>query len=87
MLEKYDLKPIDETIEEYGLMPDESDCNPDEEIKYSEVYRKGNLVLYEFDNDIMDTIVSEEIVKELFPEYEIKQGKGYLIEENGKFYA
>lgn len=85
MLEKHNLKPIDEMMEEYNLTPDNSENLDD--IKYYEVYSKGNLVLYEFDNNIVDSVVSEEIVNELFPEYETKKDKGYLIEENGKFYA
>ena len=66
MLEKHNLKPIDEMMEEYNLTPDNSENLDD--IKYYEVYRKGNLVLYEFDNNIVDSVVSEEIVNELFHE-------------------
>ena len=57
-----------------------------DEIKYYEVYRKGNLILYEFEDANFDSVVSEEIVNEIFPEYETDSTKGYLIEENGEFY-
>ena len=86
MLENYDLKPYKEVLEEYGLTPEDETGEVLDEIKYYEVYRKGNLILYEFEDANFDSVVSEEIVNEIFPEYETDSAKGYLIEENGEFY-
>ena len=86
MLENYDLKPYKEVLEEYGLAPEDETGEGLDEIKYYEVYRKGNLILYEFEDANFDSVVSEEIVNEIFPEYETDNAKGYLIEENGEFY-
>lgn len=86
MLEEYSLKPYKEVLEEYDLTPEDESGKGLDEIEYKEVYRKGNLVLYEFENGVIDSIVTEEIVNEIFPEYETDSTKGYLIEENGEFY-
>lgn len=87
MLKDENLKPVEEVMEEYGLSPDENDCNPNEEIKYYEITRKGNLILYGYEDNTGDSIVPKELVNELFPEYETNLHEGYLIEENGKFYV
>ena len=86
MAKKDDLKLVNDLMEEYGLSPDESDCNPGEEITYHEVSRNGNLILYEYEDMTGESIVSKDIVNELFPEYEVELNKGYLIEKDGKFY-
>ena len=86
MLENYDLKPYKEVLEEYGLTPEDETGEGLDEIKYYEVYRKGNLILYEFEDINLDSVVPEEVVNEIFPEYETDSAKGYLIEENGEFY-
>jgi len=79
MLEKYDLRPADEVMEENDLTPDDGEGF--DEINCYEVYRKGNLVLYEYTDDICDSIIPEEIVNEIFPEYKTDSNKSYLIEE------
>ena len=86
MLEEYNLKPYKESVKDCGLNPEEETGEGLDEIKYQEVYRKGNLVLYEFEDDCFDSVVPEEVVNEIFPEYETDSTKGYLIEENGEFY-
>ena len=75
MLKHADLVPFEGNGE--GL--DTIDCY--------EVYRKGNLVLYEYENEKSpyDSAVSEDVVNELFPEFKTDSTKGYLIEEDGKF--
>ena len=87
MLENYDLKPYKEVLEEYGLTTEDETGEGLDEIKYYEVYRKGNLILYEFEDANFDSVVPEEVVNEIFPEYETDSAKGYLIEENGEFYV
>ena len=56
-------------------------------IVFYDVYRKGNLILYEYENEKSpyDSAVSEDVVNELFPEFKTDSTKGYLIEEDGKF--
>ena len=87
MLEEYDLKPYQEVLEEYDLNPEEETGEGFDKIEYKEVCRKGNLILYEFEEDNFDSVVPEEVVNEIFPEYETDSTKGYLIEENGEFYV
>lgn len=86
MLEEYNLKPYKEILEEYGLTPEENDIEGLDEINYYEVCRRGNLILYEFEDANFDSVVPEEVVNELFPEYETDSMKGYLIRENGEIY-
>ena len=86
MLENYALKPYKEVLEEYGLTPEDETGEGLDEIKYYEVYRKGNLILYEFEDANFDSVVSEAIVNEIFPEYETDSTKAYLTEQNRQFY-
>ena len=73
--------------DKYGLTPEDETGEGLDEINYYEVCRKGNLILYEFEDAIIDSVVPEEVVNEIFPEYETDSTKGYLIEENGEFYV
>lgn len=74
-------------IERVDLVPFEGNGEGLDTIDCYEVYRKGNLVLYEYENEKSpyDSAVSEDIVNELFPEFKTDSTKGYLIEEDGKF--
>ena len=69
------------------LVPFEGNGEGLDIIDYYEVYRKGNLILYEYENEKSpyDSAVSEDVVNELFPEFKTDSTKGYLIEEDGKF--
>ena len=73
-------------IERVDLVPFEGNGEGLDTIDCYEVYRKGNLVLYEYENEKSpyDSAVSEDVVNELFPEFKTDSTKGYLIEEDGK---
>ena len=73
---------MSELMEEFGF--DENDVNEEEGIMLTEVYRKGNLVLYEHEDEDVGSSVSTETVCELFPEYEIDPRKYYLVEKDGE---
>ena len=74
-------------LKHVDLVPFEGNGEGLDTIDYYEVYRKGNLILYEYENEKSpyDSAVSEDIVNKLFPEFKTDSTKGYLIEEDGKF--
>lgn len=84
MCENFNLKNLNKKIEEFNVSKD--DVNKDEmPLELVEVYRKGNLILYEYeDND--NSAISENVINELFPEFETKFGKNYIIEKDGDFF-
>ena len=81
---KYSLKPLSELIE--GLDICEDDVNEDDVFELTEVYRQGDYVLYEHEDEDMGSTISEDTIRELFPEFEIDPQKFYSIEINGEFY-
>jgi hypothetical protein len=52
----------------------------------NEVYRKDDLILYEYEDEDIGPSVSEEIIHELFPEFDIDHKKYYLLEKNGEIF-
>lgn len=85
MLENQNLKPIEEFDIDINDINEDDIINP---IELKEVCRKGNLILYECDDDsTIGPLVTEEVVNEIFPEFETDFRKCYLIEDNGKFYC
>ena len=68
-------------VKHVDLVPFEGNGEGLDIIDYYEVYRKGNLILYEYENEKSpyDSAGSEDIVNELFPEFKTDSTKGYLI--------
>ena len=63
------------------------DVNENEpETMLNEVYRKDDLILYEYEDEDIGPSVSEEIIRELFPEFDIDPKKYYLLEKNGEIF-
>ncbi|MBR4392121.1 MAG: hypothetical protein IKT08_08480 [Bacteroidales bacterium] len=84
MFEEFDLKPLSELNEGFDI--GETDVNEGDGLKLTEVYRKGDLILYEHENEDIGASISDDTVRELFPEFEIDPQKYYIIEKNGEIY-
>jgi len=83
MLEKYNLNSLTKEIEDLDL--DINEANEDIDVSLIEVYRKEDLILYECINETEPTI-SNDIIAELFPNFEIDPMKRYLIEKDGEIF-
>lgn len=84
MLEDTYLKNLNEELE--NIEVNECDINEDEpQITLKEVYCKGDLILYEYEDDDVGYAVSEDVINELFPNFEVDPLKYYIIEKNGEF--
>jgi uncharacterized protein (TIGR02452 family) len=82
--EEFDLKPSSELYEEFDIS--EVDFSNEDEFKSTEVYRKGDLILYEHEDEDFGSSISDDTIRELFPEFEIDPQKYYIIEKNGEIY-
>ena len=58
-----------------------------DKITLTEVANNNGLILYEFDNidTACDSPVDEYTINELFPDFQVDETKGYLIEKDKKF--
>jgi len=65
---------------------DETDVNEDDQLIIKEVCRKEDFILYESEDEDMGPSVSDEIINELFPEFEMDPRKYYIIEKDGELY-
>ena len=84
MNEKNEFKKVNEELE--NIEVNECDVNEDEpQVTLKEVYRKGDLILYEYEDDDVGYAVSEDVINELFPNFEVEPLKYYIIEKNGEF--
>ena len=82
MNENLNLSQLSEKLEKFDI-----DVNENEpETMLNEVYRKDDLILYEYEDDDIGPSVSEEIIHELFPEFDIDPKKYYLLEKNGEIF-
>jgi len=82
MSENLNLSQLSEKLEKFDI-----DVNENEpEIMLNEVYRKDDLILYEYEDEDIGPSVSEEIIRELFPEFDIDPRKYYLLEKNGEIF-
>lgn len=84
MLENYNLKSVNEELKKFDI--NDVDVNENDETQLTEVYRKGDLVLYEYDNDDIGPSVSIDVIEEIFPTFKINPMKYYLLEKNGEIY-
>lgn len=59
-----------------------------DEITLVEVANVNNIILYEMDTDefTYGFSIDEETVHELFPDFQLKEDKGYLIEKDDTLY-
>ena len=83
-LKKMGLLSLNKEMEKFDI--DETDVNEDDQLIIKEVCRKGDLILYEHDDEDIGSSVSDEIINELFPEFETDPRKYYLIEKDGEMY-
>lgn len=82
MSENLNLSQLSEKLEKFDI-----DVNENEpETMLNEVYRKDDLILYEYEDDDIGPSVSEEIIHELFPKFDIDPKKYYLLEKNGEIF-
>ncbi len=82
MSENLNLSQLSEKLEKFDI-----DVNENEpETMLNEVYRKDDLILYEYEDEDIGPSVSEEIIHELFPEFDIDHKKYYLLEKNGEIF-
>lgn len=82
MSENLNLSQLSEKLEKFDI-----DVNENEpETMLNEVYRKNDLILYEYEDEDIGPSVSEEIIRELFPEFDIDPKKYYLLEKNGEIF-
>lgn len=82
MSENINLSQLSEKLEKFDI-----DINENEpETMLNEVYRKDDLILYEYEDEDIGPSVSEEIIRELFPEFDIDPKKYYLLEKNGEIF-
>lgn len=82
MSENLNLSQLSEKLEKFDI-----DVNENEpETMLNEVYRKDDLILYEYEDEDIGPSVSEEIIRELFPEFDIDPKKYYLLEKNGEIF-
>ncbi len=65
---------------------DETDASEANHLIIKEVCRKGDLILYEHDDEDIGSSVSDEIINKLFPEFEMDPRKYYIIEKDGELY-
>lgn len=77
-LKEHNLQVIDEC--------DAEEVDGIDEILINEVcINKEGLKLFEYESDILDSIVSEETIHDLFPNFiDFNENKGYLIGWDGK---
>ena len=78
------LKSLCKEMEKFDI--DETDVNEDDPLIIKEVCRKEDLILYESEDEDMGPSVSDEIINELFPEFEMDPRKYYIIEKDGELY-
>ncbi len=83
-LKKLGLKSLSKEMEKFDI--DEIDVNEDDQFIIKEVCRKEDLILYESEDEDMGPSVSDEIINELFPEFETDPRKYYIIEKDGELY-
>jgi hypothetical protein len=83
-LKKMGLKSLSKEMEKFDI--DETDVNEGDQLIIKEVCRKEDLILYETEDKDMGPSVSDEIINELFPEFETDPRKYYLIEKDGEMY-
>ena len=83
-LKKIGLKSLSKEMEKIDI--DETDVNEADQLIIKEVCRKRGLILYEHEDEDIGSSVSDEIINELFPEFETDPRKYYLIEKDGEMY-
>ncbi len=83
-LKNLGLKSLSEAMEEFDI--DETDVYEADQLIIKEVCRKEDLILYEHENEDMESSVYEDTINELFPEFEIDPRKYYLLEKDGEIY-
>lgn len=83
-LKKLGLKSLGKELGKFDN--DETDASEANQLIIKEVCRKGDLILYEYDDEDIGSSVSEEIINELFPEFETDPRKYYLLEKDGEWY-
>lgn len=78
ILESYNSSEIETELENEGL----------DEVEIIEVANNNGIRLYEFDKDCdyADASVDEVIINEFFPDFVVKEDKGYLIRKGNKIY-
>lgn len=84
MLENYNLKNSNECVD--NLDVNINDANEGMDATLVEVYRKDDLILYECVGEDFGQTISDDVLSEIFPDFEIDPRKNYLIEKDGEIY-
>ena len=83
-MKKLGLRSLSKEMEKFDI--DGTDVNEDDHLIIKEVCRKGDLILYEHEDEDIGSSVSDEIINKLFPEFEMDPRKYYIIEKDGELY-